>query len=209
MVHVQLSCKRSVDHTSCTDVPYRNLCSAWCCFAGGFQLFRDSAPFKTAAPTDTVNNFVPPTLNASSQTNTVKGTTLVLTFYGIPTAPGKSRVITAFFTNAKVPAFAAKLAAAVEWVFHLVRLGGGCSMQPKRCCCCCRHRVSVLPAVAMKSLEPGLQCHPTLAGLLLLAWTVRNLVSVTLAVACRCCLQGQNQVLDSDGMLLHVQVSGL
>ncbi|WIA39874.1 hypothetical protein OEZ86_013318 [Tetradesmus obliquus] len=102
---------------------------------GGFQLFRDSAPFKTAAPTDTVNNFVPPTLNASSQTNTVKGTTLVLTFYGIPTAPGKSRVITAFFTNAKVPAFAAKLAAAVEWVFHL----------------------------------------------------------------------GQNQVLDSDGMLLHVQ----
>jgi hypothetical protein len=90
-------------------------------FAGGFQLFRDSAPFRTAAPTDTINNFVPPVLNASSQTNTVKGTTLVLTFYGIPTAPGKSRVITAFFTNAKVPAFAAKLASAVEWVFHLVR----------------------------------------------------------------------------------------
>ncbi|KAF6258852.1 hypothetical protein COO60DRAFT_1074951 [Scenedesmus sp. NREL 46B-D3] len=86
---------------------------------GGFKLVRDSAPFKTAAPTDTVNSFVPPVLNASSQTNTAKGTTLVLTFYGIPTAPGKSRVITAFFTSAKVPAFAAKLASAVEWVFHL------------------------------------------------------------------------------------------
>jgi hypothetical protein len=27
---------------------------------------------------------------------------LVLTFYGIPTEPGKSKVITAFFTNSKV-----------------------------------------------------------------------------------------------------------
>jgi hypothetical protein len=129
--------------------------AVYCCRAGGFQLFRDSAPFRTAAPTDTINNFVPPVLNASSQTNTVKGTTLVLTFYGIPTAPGKSRVITAFFTNAKVPAFAAKLASAVEWVFHLVRgtASDGClrcstlhqlagfypyaAQQPGYCCCYC------------------------------------------------------------------------
>jgi hypothetical protein len=100
-------------------------------------LFRDTAPFRTAAPTDTVNTFVPPVLNVSSQTNTAKGTTLVLTFYGIPLAPGRSRVITAFFTDAKVPGWVSRAAAAAEWWFHL----------------------------------------------------------------------GQNQVLDSDAMLLHVQVS--
>jgi hypothetical protein len=65
----------------------------------------------------------------------------VLTFYGIPTAPGKSRVITAFFTNAKVPAFAAKLAAAVEWVFHLVR---GAGLRASGCCCCCCACVKLL-----------------------------------------------------------------
>eukprot|EP00775_Hariotina_reticulata_P005511 gene5511-5747_t len=79
----------------------------------------DSAPFRTAAPTDTLNTFVPPVLNVSSQTNTVKGTTLVLTFYGIPLAPGRSRVITAFFTNAKMPGWVSKAASAAEWWFHL------------------------------------------------------------------------------------------
>lgn len=38
----------------------------------------------------------------SIQTNRRTGRSLVLTFYGIPLEPGRSRVITAFFTNAKV-----------------------------------------------------------------------------------------------------------
>jgi hypothetical protein len=38
----------------------------------------------------------------SVQTNRRTGRSLVLTFYGIPTEPGKSKVITAFFTNSKV-----------------------------------------------------------------------------------------------------------
>jgi hypothetical protein len=38
----------------------------------------------------------------SIQTNRRTGRSLVLTFYGIPLEPGRSRVITAFFTSAKV-----------------------------------------------------------------------------------------------------------
>eukprot|EP00879_Flechtneria_rotunda_P018962 GHRR01019906.1.p1 GENE.GHRR01019906.1~~GHRR01019906.1.p1 ORF type:complete len:438 (+),score=101.97 GHRR01019906.1:287-1600(+) len=86
---------------------------------GGFKLFRNCAPFRTAAPTDTTNNFIPPVLNSSLQINTEKGTTTVLNFYGIPLAPGKSRVITAFFTNSKVPSIVKKLVSKFEWVFHL------------------------------------------------------------------------------------------
>jgi hypothetical protein len=68
----------------------------------GFQLTRDTAPFKTPDRTDTVNSWTPPCLNSSVQTNERTGRSLVLTFYGVPVAPGKSRVITAFFTNGKV-----------------------------------------------------------------------------------------------------------
>jgi hypothetical protein len=88
---------------------------------GGFNLFLDRPPTRVVDKTDVLWDFVPPVLNTSTQTNTVSGTTLALVFYCIPTAPGQSKVIITFFTNAKVPAFAAKLASAVGWLFHLVR----------------------------------------------------------------------------------------
>jgi len=86
---------------------------------GGFQLSRDKAPYKTPDITDTVNLWKPPCLNCSVQTNRRTGRSLVLTFYGIPLEPGRSRVITAFFTNAKVPPIAQKLTKMFEWVFHM------------------------------------------------------------------------------------------
>jgi hypothetical protein len=92
------------------------------CFAtGGFNLFLDRPPTRVVDKTDVLWDFIPPVLNTSTQTNTVSGTTLALVFYCIPTAPGRSKVIMAFFTTSKVPAFAAKLASAVGWLFHLVR----------------------------------------------------------------------------------------
>ncbi|KAF8055112.1 PTC52 [Scenedesmus sp. PABB004] len=86
---------------------------------GGFQLFRDSAPYRTASRADSVNTFVPPVLNQSVQTNKEKGTALALTFFCVPVAPGRSRVTTAFFTTSRLPPLALAIAARMQWVFHL------------------------------------------------------------------------------------------
>lgn len=55
--------------------------------AVGFQLTRDSAPFATAVPSTSINDFVPPTLCSSIQMQP-SGRALALQFYAVPTMPG-------------------------------------------------------------------------------------------------------------------------
>ncbi|GBF90562.1 hypothetical protein Rsub_03134 [Raphidocelis subcapitata] len=86
--------------------------------AKGFRLWRDTAPFKIPSRMETVNNFVAPCLNSTVQ-KTATGRTFMLQFYGVPVAPGKSKLFAGFVTNAKLPPLARKLAGAFDWVFHL------------------------------------------------------------------------------------------
>ena len=64
-----------------------NVCDLGVCCVGGFKLSRPTAPFSTPNPMATVNDFVPPVLNMSSQTSS-SGRTTTLLFYGVPTMPG-------------------------------------------------------------------------------------------------------------------------
>lgn len=85
--------------------------------AGGFKLYRDSAPFYTGKQTDTDNVFTPPALSRSVQTTGTRS--IILQFYGVPTTPGNCCLFAGFIANMAVPAPVKALLPLAEWWFHL------------------------------------------------------------------------------------------